>query len=207
MDSVSPAAKLDAAAEIRADLAHLHKKRAGLWIGLTLLFGFIIAGLAIASPPEGGLAADPKWGAAMALFFTAASLTTSTAVGFPLWTRVGAFVITLGSAIGLVVGLALVAGGPTTYPIMATGAPCLSSGTVVAAIGLIVTAAISGRVWRRMEDISWGLAVGASALGLAFLNARCPMTDPVHLFGFHLPCIIGGFLLARGLLSARRRAR
>jgi len=206
MDSVSPAATTDAVAEIRADLAHLRKKRVGVWIGLTLLFGFAIAGLAITSPRDGGLAADPKWGAAMALFFTAASLTASTAVGFPLWTRVGAFAITLGSAIGLVVGLALVANGPTTYPILASGAPCLGSGTVIATVGLVVTAAICGRLWRQMQDVSWGLSVGASALGLAFLNARCPMTDPVHLFGFHLPILVGGFMLARWLLSIRRRS-
>lgn len=207
MDSITPAAAPDAVAHIRADLAVLRRRRIFTLIAFTLVVGLALAALAIgATPGPGDLSRDPRWGASMALFFTAATLTASTAVGFPLWTRVGAFGVTLGSAIALVVALALVAApGAIAQPVLAHGVPCLSVGTAVAVAALISTALISGRLWRRMQDLSWALAVGASAIGLAFLNAKCPLHDPVHLFGFHLPALVGTFAVARALLGLRRR--
>ncbi len=143
----------------------------------------------------------------MALFFTASAVATSLTLGLPLWRRTVTFALTFGASIAVVAGLALIldADAPLQTSFSA-GLPCLGSGTAVATVAFITTALLTGRLWRRMADLSWIAAVGASAIGLALLTARCGGSDPVHVFGFHLPVVLALFVVAKVALNLRKEA-
>ena len=143
-----------------------------------------------------------------ALFFTAAATSTSLTLGLPLWRRTASSALIFVATFCTIAGLGMVALPAAAGPAAAaeTGAPCLSAGTAIGAIAFFATAGLTGRLWRKMADLSWVTAVGASAVSLAVLNARCPHFDALHLFGFHLPLMAGLFVVARAVLSVRNRA-
>jgi peptidoglycan/LPS O-acetylase OafA/YrhL len=207
MPPVSPTSMPDAVSAIHADLARERRRRLTALVGLLVAAGFGLAVLAMTSDPRAAGPRDAAWSASLALFYTASACAASLTLGLPLWGRLGTVALTFGGSLAAVGAVALATDLRAPMdPSPAHGLPCLGTGAVVGVLLLGVSVVITGRMWRRMADVSWVAALGASTLGLAMLNVRCPIHDPVHVFGYHLPTLIVVFLAARGLLALRRFA-
>lgn len=203
----APAPTGEAIGRIHGDLNRLKRDRILALTLILIITGVALAGFELSASEGIALNRSPRWGASMALFFTAAAIAASLTLGLPLWKRVTASAMTFAVAVALVTGLALLMNLEAPFHSeMTMGMPCLGQGTVVGVVALLTTALLTGRLWRRMADLSWITALGASAVGLAMLSARCGHNDPVHLFGFHLPIVLGVLLVARGVLHARQKA-
>ena len=188
---------------IHGDLSALRRRRA-VAVGAIAILS--VAVVIVFAARAGGTEA-PAHGAGptlvMSLFAVAAVAGASLAIGFPLWTRTLAVVLTLLAASSALAGVALGVDSSAPWK-LAWGLPCLGHGSMTTGIALVVAAAVTGRLWRRMQDVSWGVALGMGTMGLAMLSVGCGASDPVHVLGFHAPVLLVSLGLTRALLKARK---
>lgn len=184
-----------AQAAVRADLAALHRRRSFGFLGVALAGAAFTTWLVIAPPPIMAAPRDGLWILSLVLLYVSLLLGTSAALGVPLWERGALAVLTAVSLLTAVAGTLLVI--QPASPAVGFQVKCLLHGTVVALVCFAALRLTTARLWRRFPSPAAVASVGATAVGLSFLCARCGVADPVHVVASHLPVLVSVFALTR----------
>lgn len=166
-----------------------------------------LLGLLAMSPLKPGAVRDDVWLAALLLLLLGTGTTVALGVGVPLVSRRVYVSAGFGAGVLMLAGVAI-AGDPSLLferAGVAMGIRCFVFGSVISGAAMVALGLLSGRVWRRFPDPGLLLAVGVTGVGIAGLHLRCAITDPAHLFLYHVTPLVLLYAATRFLVRLRER--
>lgn len=197
-----PSRSQDAVAAVHADLDGLARKRARAFLILAIGSAAFIVLMSLLPASPGSGPRDMSWWASLALLFASALLAASAALGVPLWQRGAMIVVVCAAVIAALAGTLMIV-QPLHSGDVGFRVTCLVHGGAIGIAVFFALRMLLGRLWRRFPDGAAIASIGATTAGLAYLAARCGVTDPVHLVASHVPVLLLVFAITRVVVVLR----